>query len=241
MHHCICTLTNFVTYNVVTHAMFVWEYNIIGSLLWYRLTTLLLNLVVLIFFSCTFSRFFCVSSSIIITSFLWSPDMLSICLCCRWIGLMNRIHFISTTVGTRSILSTCLWRNSSLVWIPLSTKSIGTMTRGIWRDWCSIASCVNLRFEKCTLWMILMNTWGSTWPVTCNCWIGVRRTTCRWNNHVMHELLLFSRGRCLPALSCTMLFTVFVEIKWFSEGSCVHIVCCLWINNTLFGTILTHY
>ena len=120
MNHSICTLSNLISNDVVTHAMFFWEHDFIGSLLRYGLTTLLLDLVVVwIFLSCSLSLL-CVSICIII-SFLGSPNVLSILLSCGRILLMSWVSFISATVGTWSILSTCFWRNSALMWVSLGT------------------------------------------------------------------------------------------------------------------------
>lgn len=152
---------------------------------------------------------------------------------------MRWVHFIGTAISTWSIRCTCFRRNSTLVRVSLRAKSICTVTRCCWLDWRSIAHCVYLWFKKRTFRM-LVNSGGSGCPVPCNCWIGIGGSAPRWNYHIMHQLLLLARGSSLSALSCSMLFTVFVKIERLSKGCRVHVVSCLWINNTLLRTVLSH-
>ena len=233
------TLTNFIADNVIAHAVLIWENDFICSLLYLLATFFGAFIVIPIFFSICLL----LVSIFILTlatggarsPLLWSPNVLSVLLGRGWICLVSCI--ISATCTSSRIGSCTFWWYGSLIWISLSNKAIGPMA-WCWLGWWPISSIIYFWLEKGALW-VLMNCRSAWGPIATSriwTWCCIRR----WYYHIMHQLLLTTVFR-LITLSCAMLFTILIEIKWLSKSCRMHVISSLWIHNSLLGTILTNH
>jgi len=244
----IGSLSDFVSNNIITHTMLIREYDLVGCSLGLWLATLLLGLLVCVVLvvgggvsgvgSCGLRSFLERRAAARgCYSFLWSPNVLAAVWTGGWWVHLSLVDVVVS--ASWCIWRGCLWWDCALVWISLCTKSVRTMASCPLNGW-AVAYISYLWLEEGTFW-VLMNSWTTRRDITSGRGSCARGGSARWwNKHIMH-MLLFTAGRCLPTLSCSVFLTIFIEIERLTKSRCMHVVRRLWIYSAMLWSTLSYH